>query len=98
MTPLNDGYAAVVKVFDSHTVQADELSLTSKEVEQRLGVAQKWTEFSIKEIGPGQYQGQAKSPKEELLDVEIRQTANGIYARWTNANNKGASGWASIVL
>ncbi len=92
----NDGKAAIDRVFEIHDVKPDELTLTSKEVEQRLGVAQKWTEFSINEIKPGQYEGKAKSPKGEVLNVEIRQTANGIYSRWTNSDGDGF-GYASIV-
>lgn len=88
--------AAVDKVFENHDVKVEQLTLTIDDVEQRLGDAQKWTEFSIDEIGPGQYEGQAKSPKGELLRVEVRQTANGIYSRWTNVNEVG-SGKALLV-
>lgn len=95
-TSQSDGDADIDKVFEQHNVEVEELTLNKDEVVQRLGDAQKWTEFSIDEIGPGQYEGQAKSPTGQLLNVEVRQTANGIYSRYTNADDSG-SGKACIV-
>lgn len=91
-TAPNDVDAVIDNVFENHNIKEEELTLTTDEVEQRFGVARKWTEFSIQEIGPGQYKGEATSPKGELLNVEVRQTANGIYARWRNADENGSGG------
>jgi hypothetical protein len=90
----NDGESAVDKVFENHNVKAEQLTLSMEEVRQRLGTAQKWNDFTLEEIATGQYEGQAKSPSDELLNVEVRQIANGIYTRWTNADsNAGGSAW-----
>ena len=96
MTPQADGKAVVDKVFETHSVVEGELTLTTDEVTERLGEAERWTDFSLEASGTGQYLGQAKSPNGELFNVEVRQTADGIYSRWVNADDNG-SGYAAIT-
>lgn len=82
-------FVVVDDVFENHAVTADDLVLTTDQVQQRVGKAQKWTDFSIEEVATGRYQGQATSPKGELLNVEVCQTADGVYSRWKNADGSG---------
>ncbi|MCA9200960.1 MAG: hypothetical protein KDA87_25650 [Planctomycetales bacterium] len=93
----NDGEVSIDEIFENHSVEADQLSLTTEDVIKRFGDAQKWTDFSLTETAPGQYEGQAKSPSGELLNVEVRQTTNGIFSKWTNADDSASGGNARMT-
>jgi hypothetical protein len=78
----------VDKVFENHQVQKEELRLSANEVKQSLGNNKEWTEFSLEEIAPGQYKGEAITSQKGGVVVEARQTADGLYWRWTNADGR----------
>ena len=76
----------VDEVFENHHVKREELRLSASEIKQSLGNNEYWTDFSLEEIEPGQYKGEASSARGELFIVEARQTADGVYWRWANAD------------
>ncbi len=76
----------VDEVFENHQVKKEELRLSASEVKQSLGNNKDWADFSFEEIQPGQYKGKASSAQGDSFIVEARQTADGIYWRWANAD------------
>ena len=77
------------EVFRTHNVKESELTLSRDEVVKRSIEAKEWSSLELETIGLGKYEGKAVTERGEVLNVEVRQTANGIYARWTNEDKPG---------
>lgn len=89
------GNELVDEVFANHEIDEAALEFSRESVEQRLIETQKWGDLDLEITGTGKYKGDATTKDGTIFNVEVRQTTEGIYTRWTSLDKSG--GGSAII-
>ena len=90
----NLDFDQIEQVFQTHDVPAEDLRFSTDEVAQKISETGEWSPVTLSEIGVGKYEATATTKDNREFAMEVRQTENGIFWRWTNTD--GSSGGAAM--
>lgn len=86
---------AIAQVFETHSATEDELQFSTAEVAKKISESGNWKPVTLSETGVGKYEAIAMTKDDREFSMEVRQTKDGIYWRWTNED--GSSGGSGMT-
>ena len=83
------------QVFDHHDPAVEDMRMSVDEVAAHISGTGNWKPVTLTETGVGKYESDSVTRDNRRFSMEVRQTKQGVYWRWTNED--GSSGGSAMT-